>query len=72
MKNIIFLTHAEKNPSGGAKVIYNHSLTLNFISKNVSSKIVHLKKNFLYKLEQSYQRELNFLKKNILAGMEKK
>ena len=29
MKNIIFLTHAEKKPSGGAKYIYNYSQIIN-------------------------------------------
>ena len=46
--NIIYLLPEMKGASGGAKVIYNHSLILNNINKNVSSKIVHLKKNFLH------------------------
>ena len=49
-----------KGASGGAKVIYNHSLILNNINKNVSSKIVHLKKNFLYKLELSLAKKIKF------------
>tara|TARA_Y100001958_G_C20904828_1_gene325436 strand:- start:378 stop:551 length:174 start_codon:yes stop_codon:yes gene_type:complete len=44
--NIIYLLPEMKGASGGAKVIYNHSLALNYINKNVSSKIVHLKKKF--------------------------
>ena len=52
-----------KGASGGAKVIYNHSLILNSINKNVNSKIVHLKKNFLYKLEQSLSKRIKFFEK---------
>ena len=43
MKNIIFLTHAENNPSGGGKVIYRHSQIINKF-KNFSSEVVHIKK----------------------------
>ena len=46
--NIIYLLPEMKGASGGAKVIYNHSLNLNNINKNISSKIIHLKKkNFI-------------------------
>jgi len=62
--NIIYLLPEMKGASGGAKVIYNHSLALNYINKNVSSKIVHLKKNFLYKLELSLAKKFKFLNKN--------
>ena len=48
--NIIYLLPEMKGASGGAKVIYNHSLILNNLDKNISSKIVHLKKNFLINL----------------------
>ena len=58
--NIIYLLPEMKGASGGAKVIYNHSLILNNINKNVSSKIVHLKKNFLYKLELSLAKKIKF------------
>ena len=58
--NIIYLLPEMKGASGGAKVIYNHSLILNYINKNVSSKIVHLKKNFLYKLELSLAKKIKF------------
>ena len=43
MKNIIFLTHAEKNPSGGAKVIYRFSEIINDIN-GFSSEVIHIKK----------------------------
>ena len=58
--NITYLLPEMKGASGGAKVIYNHSLILNSLNKNVNSKIVHLKKNFLYKLEQSLSKRIKF------------
>ena len=61
--NITYLLPEMKGASGGAKVIYNHSLILNSLNKNVNSKIVHLKKNFLYKLEQSLSKRIKFFKK---------
>ena len=47
LKNIIYLSHAEKGPSGGAKIIYHHSEIINKI-KNFSSQVLHIekKKNF--------------------------
>ena len=63
--NIIYLLPEIKGASGGAKVIYNHSLILNNLDKNISSKIIHLKKNFLYKLELSLSKRFQlFDKKN--------
>ncbi len=61
--NITYLLPEMKGASGGAKVIYNHSLILNSINKNVNSKIVHLKKNFLYKLEQSLSKRIKLFEK---------
>ena len=43
MKNIIFVTHAEKGPSGGAKYIYKFSQIINGIN-NFSSEVLHIKK----------------------------
>ena len=45
--NIIYLLPELKGASGGAKVIYNHSIILNNLKKNISSNVVHLKKNYL-------------------------
>ena len=45
--NIIYLIPELKNPSGGAKVIYNHSHILNKLNNKISSQIIHLKKKFL-------------------------
>ena len=36
--NIIYLLPEMKGASGGAKVIYNHSLILNSLNKNVNSR----------------------------------
>ena len=46
LKNIIYLSHAEKNPSGGAKIIYHHSEIINSF-KNFSSQVLHIKKKNL-------------------------
>jgi|TARA_B110000003_G_C16548140_1_gene495503 hypothetical protein len=62
--NIIYLLPEMKGASGGAKVIYNHSLILNYINKNISSKIVHLKKKLSYKLELSLAKKIKFFDKN--------
>ena len=56
--NIVYLLPEMKGASGGAKVIYNHSLILNNINKNINSKIIHLKKTFLYKLELSLSKRI--------------
>jgi len=48
MKNIIFITHAEKKASGGAKIIYNYSQIINNL-KNFNSEVLHLKKKKLVK-----------------------
>ena len=61
--NIIYLLPEMKGASGGAKVIYNHSLILNNINKNINSKIIHLKKNLLYKLELSLSKRIKFFDK---------
>ena len=61
--NIIYLLPEMKGASGGAKVIYNHSSILNNIDKNITSKIIHLKKNFLYKLELSLSKRIKLFDK---------
>ena len=42
-KNIVYVSHAEKGPSGGAKIIYHHSEIINTLN-NFSSEVLHLKK----------------------------
>tara|TARA_A100000164_G_scaffold330957_1_gene319783 strand:- start:396 stop:1418 length:1023 start_codon:yes stop_codon:yes gene_type:complete len=66
MKNIIFLTHAENNPSGGAKVIYRHSQIIDAI-KNYSSEVIHIKKKRLSKFKNSIGKKFNF-NRNINSG----
>ena len=55
--NIIYLLPALKGASGGAKVIYNQSSILNSLKNNISSQILHLKKNKYYKLKLSLQKK---------------
>ena len=57
--NIIYLLPEMKGASGGAKVIYNHSLKLNKLKKNISSTVIHLKKKFSYKIETSLSKKFN-------------
>ena len=64
MKNIIFLTHAEKNPSGGAKVIYRFSEIINDIN-GFSSEVIHIKKKKISKLRDSLKKRFNYSIKNI-------
>jgi len=59
--NIIYLIPELKNPTGGAKVIYNHSNILNKLNNKISSQIIHLKKKLSYKLESSILKRVNVL-----------
>ena len=43
MIKVTYLLPELKGASGGAKVIYNHSLLLNKINNEISSQVVHLK-----------------------------
>ena len=63
--NIIYLLPEMKAASGGAKIIYNHSLILNTLNKRVESCIVHLKKKLSYKLELSLAKKIKFFNKKI-------
>ena len=58
--NIVYLLPEMKGASGGAKVIYNHSSILNNLNKNISSNVIYLKKNFLYKLQLSLSKRIKF------------
>ena len=57
IKNIVYITHAEKGPSGGAKIIYHHSEIINQL-KDYSSDVVHLKKNKFSKIKISIKKNL--------------
>jgi len=70
MKNIVFLTHAEKNPSGGGKYIYRYSQIINQIN-NFSSEVLHIKKKRTSKYKNSINKILN-LKKDITSGWQYK
>ena len=66
MKNVIFFTHAEKGPSGGAKYIYRFSQIINEM-KNFSSEVVHIKKKTTSKYKNSINKILN-LKNKTFSG----
>tara|TARA_B100000700_G_scaffold172623_1_gene190714 strand:+ start:5719 stop:6300 length:582 start_codon:yes stop_codon:yes gene_type:complete len=66
MKNVIFFTHAEKGPSGGAKYIYRYSQIINN-SKNFSSEVIHIKKKKTSKYKNSINKILN-LKNRTFSG----
>ncbi len=61
--NIIYLLPELKGASGGAKVIYKHSIILNNFKNNISSNVIHLKKKLSYKFEISLAKKLKFLNK---------
>ena len=43
--NLIYFCTAEKGPSGGAKIVYNHSDHINNLNiGNLTSEIIHIKK----------------------------
>lgn len=66
IKNIIYFLPAEKFPSGGAKVIYQHSNLINKMKiKGLSSSILHYKKKRSAKF-------INSLKKNFYLKKHKK
>ena len=46
-------------------VIYNHSIILNSLKKNISSNVIHLKKKLSYKFETSLTKKLKILDKKI-------
>tara|TARA_Y100000310_G_C20639572_1_gene793122 strand:+ start:81 stop:683 length:603 start_codon:yes stop_codon:yes gene_type:complete len=55
--NIIYLCHSEKGPSGGAKVIYNHSELINKLHiGNLTSEILHIKKKKITKWSNSIKK----------------
>jgi len=58
-RNIIYVLPAHKGPSGGSKVIYQHSELINkFAINNISSQILHLKKKKLSKLSLSFKKRI--------------
>lgn len=71
LKNIIYITHAEKKPSGGAKIIYRHSAKVNSI-KNFSSQVLHIKKKKISKIKLSLSKRFNFSNYKVISGWQLK
>ncbi len=66
MRNVIFFTHSEKNPSGGAKYIYKFSQIINELN-NFSSAVIHIKKKKISKYKNSINKIFT-IKKKIPSG----
>lgn len=57
--NIIYLNTTEKEPSGGAKIIYKHSDIINNLKiKEIKSEVLHLKKTKVSKFKTSIKKIL--------------
>ena len=65
-KNIIYLTHAEKKPSGGAKIIYRHSEIINNLKK-YKSEVLHIKKTHTSKLRISLKKRFKLPKETVFG-----
>jgi len=70
MKNVIFFSHAEKGPSGGAKYIYRCSEIINNF-KNFSSQVIHIKKKKSSKFKNSLNKMLK-INSNLSSGWQAK
>ena len=71
--NIVYLLPVSKKPSGGAKVIYEHSAIINKLQiDNFSSEIVHLKKKNNIKIISSLRNKFFPLKKKNEYGWKSK
>ena len=68
MNNIIFITHAEKKPSGGAKVIYRFSEIINNMN-GFTSEVIHIKKKKISKFKDSLKKRFNYSINN-LTGLQ--
>lgn len=58
--NIIYILPELKGASGGGKVIYTHSNLINSFNKKYTSQILHVKKNFSYKIKLSISKRIKF------------
>ncbi len=68
--NLIYFCTAEKGPSGGAKIVYNHSDQINKLNiTNLTSEIIHIKKKKISKIKGI---SANRVKKEIEALKAKK
>lgn len=61
--NIIYICIAEKGPSGGGKIIYNHSDIINNLKDNFTSEVLHIKKKKYKKWTNSFNKILNINEK---------
>jgi hypothetical protein len=66
LNNIVFVSHAEKGPSGGAKIIYHYSEIINNL-KDFSSEVLHLKKKKISKFKTSIKKRFK-LNNNTESG----
>ena len=57
--NIIYICIAEKGPSGGGKIIYNHSDIINNLKSDFTSQVLHIKKKKYKKWSNSLNKILN-------------
>lgn len=63
--NVIYLLPVNKKPTGGSKLIYEHSEIINNLKLNqISSQIVNIKKNKIGKIFNSLKKRLNLLEEN--------
>ena len=61
--NIIYVSSSEKGPSGGVKILYDHSHHINKIKlPDVTSEVLHIKKKKLSKWKISVEKRLNLFK----------
>ena len=56
-KNIVYICHSERGPSGGAKIIYDHSEIINSF-KDFRSEVVHFEKKKVSKWSGSIKKKL--------------
>ena len=56
-KNIVYICHSERGPSGGAKIIYDHSEIINSF-KDFRSEVVHFGKKKVSKWSGSIKKKL--------------
>ena len=61
--NIIYISHSEKGPSGGGKIIYKHSDIINNLGNGFTSQVLHIKKKKNKKWSNSLNKILNINRK---------
>ena len=61
--NIIYITHSERKPSGGEKIIYKHFEIINSLNNTFSSEIIQIKKKKTSKWISSIKKKIKLNKK---------